>query len=63
MREAELRDVLLVRAFEEADAEGKWLDLRERQVASRTTRHELASGGGEPDAEEFLARRAARLRE
>lgn len=63
MREAELRDVLLVRAFEEADSTGQWLDLRERQVASRTTRHELAAGGAEPDPEEFLARRAARLRE
>ena len=63
MREAELRDVLLVRAFEEGDADGQWLDLRERQVASRTTRHELATGGKEPEPEAFLARRAAKLRE
>ncbi len=63
MREASLRDVLFVRAFEQADENGELLSQRERQIASREVRAELALGGSEPQPEEFLARRAARLRD
>ncbi|MCB9916427.1 MAG: DUF2868 domain-containing protein [Planctomycetes bacterium] len=61
MLEAELRDVLFVRAFEEADAGGELVGLREREIASREVRGELAVGGRTPSPEEFLARRAERL--
>lgn len=63
MREDELRDVLWVRAFEEADREGHLIGLREREIASREVRGELGVGGRTPNPEDFLARRAARLRE
>jgi len=58
----ELRDVLLVRAFEEGDAEGELLGRREREIASRESRAELASSGGEVAPLDFLRRRAERLR-
>ena len=63
MREERLRDVLLVRAFEEGDEEGKLLGLRERAIVTREVRDEFAVGGVEPDPEALLARRAERLRE
>lgn len=52
-----------MRAFEEGDAEGELLGVRERGIVTREVRDELAVGGGETDPEALLARRAERLRE
>jgi hypothetical protein len=60
--ESELRDVLLVRAFEQGDTQGELLSPRERDVASRETRAELKRTDAPLDPVEFLTLRASRLR-
>lgn len=57
MRESAAQTVLLVRAFEEADPEGKVLPLDDRRAATEAARAEVAGAGGDGAVVEARARR------
>lgn len=62
MNECELRDVLLVRAFEQGDGAFEVLTETERSSATREARVELATRAGELQPVELVTQRARRLR-
>lgn len=62
MNEAELRDVLFVRAVEEVDGGGRLIGLRERERATREARAGAAPGEAQGDERPFLVARARLLR-
>lgn len=70
LNEGELRDVLLVRAFEQGDPERELLGERERETATRDARAELngdaavgaGDAAGSADSERLIALRARRVR-
>jgi len=62
LNENDLRDVLLVRAFEEASGDGELLAEREGEVATREARASLGASGSEVQSDALLVERARLLR-